>query len=385
VIRQVLSSDSNPILVVGTGLSGLVAAVRLHQAGMRVRLIEARSRLGGRILSAGMDGEPSEDGLDLGPSWFWPVITPGILPLIEELGLTFVPQHTDGSMLFQRTRGGRAERYPTLAQEPPSMRLAGGTGAIVSALASRLPVGSIRMGARVTRIVLSDETVRVEALVDQDAPKIIEPAHVVVAMPPRLFEATVELCPSPSDRIRAMWRSTPTWMTPHAKFLAIYDRPFWRESGLSGAAQSMVGPLVEIYDATTASGKAALFGFVGVPAHSRAQAGEETVVAASISQLGEIFGSHALHPVATLYKDWAADDLTATPLDLTSSGHPDGGAHPWIDPEWLSCITLAGSETSPTNPGYLAGAIEAGEAAAAALVRRYRTTAISSDAEGTIA
>lgn len=29
---------------------------------------------------------------------------------------------------------------------------------------------------------------------------------------------------------------------------AIYDRPFWREAGLSGTAQSMVGPLAEIHD-----------------------------------------------------------------------------------------------------------------------------------------
>ncbi|MFJ1311538.1 flavin monoamine oxidase family protein [Agrobacterium sp. P15N1-A] len=373
---------SKPILVVGGGLSGLLTAVRLHQAGLPVRLVEARTRLGGRILSAGVDGEPSDDGLDLGPSWFWPGMTPEILPLVEELGLTFVAQHTDGMMLFQRTRSGRSERYPGLRQEPASMRLVGGTGAMVTALASLLPHGSMRLGARVTRIVRSAEVVAVRLATDGGSTELIEAGHVVLALPPRLLEATVQFSPAASEAVRSLWRGTPTWMAPHAKFIAVYDQAFWRGSGLSGAAQSMVGPLVEIHDATTGSGKAALFGFVGVPAQNRMQAGSKAVVAAAISQLGEIFGEDALHPVATLYKDWAADDLTATLLDLSSAGHPAGGTRAWLDRDWLPWMTLAGSETSPSYPGYLAGAIEAGEAAAEALIRRYRNAASPADVQG---
>ena len=37
-------------------------------------------------------------------------------------------------------------------------------------------------------------------------------------------------------------------MAPHAKFFAIYNQPFWRASGLSGTAQSMVGPMVEYFE-----------------------------------------------------------------------------------------------------------------------------------------
>ncbi len=39
-----------------------------------------------------------------------------------------------------------------------------------------------------------------------------------------------------------------------------YFSPFWRDIGLSGTAQSMVEPLLEIHEATTASGAAAFFG-----------------------------------------------------------------------------------------------------------------------------
>ena len=65
------------------------------------------------------------------------------------------------------------------------------------------------------------------------------------------------------------WQETATWMAPPAKFFAVYDRPFWRKAGLSGTAQSFVGPLGEIHDATTASGKAALFGFPSIGADAR--------------------------------------------------------------------------------------------------------------------
>lgn len=61
------------------------------------------------------------------------------------------------------------------------------------------------------------------------------------------------------------WAETPTWMAPHAKYIALYDHPFWREAGLSGMAQSHVGPMAEIHDASDSNGSAALFEFIGLP------------------------------------------------------------------------------------------------------------------------
>ena len=55
-------------------------------------------------------------------------------------------------------------------------------------------------------------------------------------------------------------------MVPHAKYIATYATPFWREQGLSGEARSAIGPLGEIYDATMPGGSAALFGFFNIPA-----------------------------------------------------------------------------------------------------------------------
>ena len=60
------------VAIVGGGLAGLHAARLLHAAGVDFVLIEARDRLGGRILTADAAGLPCEEGFDLGPSWYWP-------------------------------------------------------------------------------------------------------------------------------------------------------------------------------------------------------------------------------------------------------------------------------------------------------------------------
>ncbi|MBV9436453.1 MAG: FAD-dependent oxidoreductase, partial [Acidobacteria bacterium] len=39
------------VLIIGAGAAGLAAAARLSQAGLRVSIVEARDRIGGRVLT----------------------------------------------------------------------------------------------------------------------------------------------------------------------------------------------------------------------------------------------------------------------------------------------------------------------------------------------
>jgi len=344
------------IAVVGAGLAGLNAARLLWQAGANVRLYEARPRLGGRILTVGVDGAPGA-GFDLGPSWFWPEMQPEIAALVAELGLACQKQNEAGQMLF--------ERHP---QEPPlrvphpgsvaSWRIAGGTGALAQALAALIPRDRIRLGAPVRRLTRAEDAV-VLTLPEGE----VRADHVILALPPRLIAQGLTLDPAPSPGVLDLWRRTPTWMAPHAKFLAVYPRRFWREAGLSGGAQSLVGPMAEIHDATSSAGEAALFGFVGLSAAGRQQIGEAAVIAACTAQLVRLFGSAAAEPRSVRLKDWAADVLTATPGDLTDPGHPAPQVFALPAP-WSDRLTLAGSETAPRDPGYLNGAVIAAHAAA---------------------
>jgi monoamine oxidase len=346
------------VAIIGAGLAGLNAARLLHRAGVDFHLFEARDRVGGRILTVDELGALADDGFDLGPSWFWPQMHPVMGKLAEELDLPFFQQNSAGDMVFERTSRESPQRVPGFAQEPSSMRLTGGTAALVRALMRDLPLDRLHFGTPVTALRLTGE--RVE-LVASDRP--VTASRVIAALPPRLFAQKVSLHPAPVSRDLSRWQATATWMAPHAKVFALYDRPFWRDAGLSGMAQSMVGPLVEIHDATTASGKVALFGFVGVPAANRVALGDEALIHAAIQQLARLFGPEAGSPRATLIKDWAQDQWTATNADAVSSAHPAAFDGEWVTGQWQGRLLMAGSEASPSDPGYLAGAIEASQKA----------------------
>ncbi|HWK50790.1 MAG TPA: FAD-dependent oxidoreductase [Steroidobacter sp.] len=360
------------VAIVGAGLAGLCAARLLQAQGIDFILIEARDRLGGRIFTANQAGLPCEDGFDLGPSWYWPHMQPAIGALVEELGLTAFCQSSDGDVIFERMSRESPQRYRGLVQEQQSMRLVGGTAALVRALAQELPIERIQLNTQVTAMALTEKDVELSLSRAGGEVEKLTATQVIAALPPRLLEATVSFMPAQDAATAQRWRDTPTWMAPHAKFFALYERPFWRDAGLSGTAQSMVGPMVEMHDATTASGGAALFGFLGVAAEQRAALGEETLARACLNQFARIFGAEASHPRATLFKDWATDPLTSTAADRAASGHIEPGDELWVSGPWREHLALAGSETSQSDPGYLAGAVVAANRAVARTLARFQ-------------
>ena len=79
-------------IVIGAGLSGLVAARRLTAGGASVRVLEARDRVGGRTLSV-----PLGQGIaDLGGQWTTPT-QDRVAALADELGAARFAQHRAGS------------------------------------------------------------------------------------------------------------------------------------------------------------------------------------------------------------------------------------------------------------------------------------------------
>lgn len=357
------------IAIVGGGLAGLVAAWRLLQQGVRdVVLLEARTTLGGRILSVDAGGmgvdmaESAIDRFDLGPTWFWPALQPQLDRLIAELGLQRFGQFEDGDLLVERSAQTPPLRTHSFASEPPSMRLAGGTGGLVAALHARLDPAIVRTGHTVKR--LRREADRVELTVDDAAgkPTVWHVEHVLLALPPRLAATRLQFEPALPAELARRWRATPTWMAPHAKYVAVYETPFWREQGLSGSARSSVGPMGEIHDVSMPGGHAALFGFLGVPAPMRRQVTDSVLRTHCRAQLARLFGKRAGTPLGEALKDWAADPLTATDDDQDAAGQhaeaPSSGAD---EGPWQGRLVGIGSEWSPQFPGYLAGAVDAAE------------------------
>ena len=97
-----LSAD---VAVVGAGLSGLRAAQALADAGREVVVLEARERVGGRLLNATL-GEGVT--VDLGGQWVGDDHT-RVRRLAAELGVEIFPQYGAGRNLLDV--GGKRRRY----------------------------------------------------------------------------------------------------------------------------------------------------------------------------------------------------------------------------------------------------------------------------------
>lgn len=95
-------SSEYDVVVVGAGLSGLCAAVRLKQAdsSLRIVVLEAKERIGGRTLSIRLRSARGTDVWDLGGQWV-SSSQPHILTLLEDLGLQTYQQNVDGTKLMQ--------------------------------------------------------------------------------------------------------------------------------------------------------------------------------------------------------------------------------------------------------------------------------------------
>ena len=354
-----MSTETFDTLIIGGGLSGIYAAYLLSRRSASFVVLEARERIGGRILC------PEHLGFfsDLGPSWYWPEIHLKMTHLIEALGLTGYRQFETGLGRFQQSNGAvqTVSGYPT---EPPSWRLSGGMRALILRLCESLPESLVRCNHPVCEIEKTSAGVLVSVGELEKAPWAQFGANkLILALPPRLAAASILFTPELSHELTQAMLKIGTWMAGQAKFCAFYDEPFWRQMGLSGQAFSERGPLGEIHDGSNhLEGPYGLTGFVGVPAVQRNQ--NELVTEAIIAQLAVIFGAPAAQPTAFFYQDWARERFTATSFD-----QPPMYTHPHYHPPagktsiWEGTLHFAGTETATEHGGYLEGALGAAERA----------------------
>jgi len=155
------------------------------------------------------------------------------------------------------------------------------------------------------------------------------------------------------------------------KYVAAYERPFWREAGFSGEAVSDTGITVTTFDDSSDDGKhAALVTFSdGRAARDWSDRTPAERQAAVLGEFVRFFGAQAARPIAFAEKNWNDDPWSrgcyvgvAGPGTLTACGEalraPCGRLH------W------SGTETATEWMGYMEGALQSGERAAAEVLAR---------------
>lgn len=350
-----LHLESADVVIVGAGISGLAVGESLTRHGVTTRILEARSRTGGRLL-----GRPA----DLGASWFWDG-EQRVADLARRFSVGTFPQYRAGDALIDDLTG--VHRLSGNPIDVPAQRFAGGAASLADALSKALPAEALLLDSPVEQI--SDN------LVVASRGRHWRARHVVLAAPPAVAVRTMQLPPALDQRTLDVARATPVWMGHAVKVVARFNEPFWRAEGLAGAGMSRVGPLQEIHDLCGPGGEPAmLFGFTG-PSQMNLDARE-----AICAQLARMFGPRAAEPLSVTIQDWSRERWTNPGGAGSAPGSPAPTApdyglfgHPAYRESALGGrLHWSSTETAVSHAGHVEGALEAAERTCRAILADLR-------------
>jgi monoamine oxidase len=163
-------------LIVGGGLSGLALAECLESQGIEYLLVEARPRLGGRI----MTHHHGSAYFDLGPASFW-LGQPRITRLIQRLNQQHFDQFSYGIQTFEDEKA-HVQHGQGLSYMAGSLRVTGGFEAFIAAPSDRIPNHRKQLNTPVIALNMSDH--RCIATLSGSSNIIVD--QVVLCMPPRI-------------------------------------------------------------------------------------------------------------------------------------------------------------------------------------------------------
>ncbi|HEU4736125.1 MAG TPA: flavin monoamine oxidase family protein [Solirubrobacterales bacterium] len=454
------------VAIVGAGLAGLVAARRIAAAGIEPVVLEARERVGGRLLNEEIGAGKV---VEVGGQWIGPT-QERIAALAVELGVDTFPTHDEGRHLIEiagklasytgpitdasprlvhdlsraisplalidfeqaRARLDRMARSVPLeepwlatkalewdgqtfatwvrrntrtaaartlfelvteavwAAEPSDVsllhvlfysrsgsgfntllgtdggaqqdRFHGGSQRLALLMAEQLGEGRVRLVAPVRQIEhgAGGVVLHADGTAGEPGGLTVRARRAIVAVPPTLAGRIAYDPPLPARRDQLTQRMPQGTVV---KTMAIYERPFWREEGLSGQAASD-GPARVVFDNSPPDGSpGVLLGFLegrlarqwgARPAGER----REAILAGH----ARLFGERAARPERFIERVWAEEEWTRGCYGclMMTGGWTEYGRALRVP---IGPIHWAGAETATVWNGYMDGAVQSGDRA----------------------
>jgi monoamine oxidase len=263
-------------------------------------------------------------------------------------------------MRYIRTLGG-LEHMLAVEGGDQQDRILGTAHTLAQRLADTLGP-RVLLASPAERITTIDDRVTVET-----NRHTITARYVIVTATPT-HRATIEFTPALPDQHYGLSRS---WrLGALSKAFVAYDRPFWRDQGLSGEAVSDDETVFLTFDVSpTPDGPGILMAFCDARGFDAFHHNERR--RRVLDHLGHLYGEPARHPVD--YTDFSWGNDTFAP----------GGPNPAIGPKtWTTFgrflrepvgrVHWAGTETADETSGTMNGAILSGQRAAGEVAARFK-------------
>lgn len=344
------------IIILGAGLSGLCLAYFLREQDYKIKLLEGRSRTGGRIQTTFEKDTP----IEMGATWLSPQHTE-LQKLLEELGLEVFEQDLGKTAIYEPVSASPHQVVALPAHQEPSYRIKGGTYSLIRALENDIGTADIQLDCIVDSVQQEGNTLLVHTNQGNYTAK-----KVVSTLPPFLFQNAIKVSPPLPLALAAIANKTHTWMGESIKIGLSYSQPFWKEKGLSGTIFSNPGPVPEMYDHSNAENSTfALKGFLHGAYFSITKAQRLELI---LKQLEKYYGPQVREFLGYQELIWQKEPLTYAPYKEPLFPHQNNGNEVFRKAYLNNNLFISGTETSAAFPGYMEGAVRSSQWVAEQLI-----------------
>ncbi|SMO68128.1 flavin monoamine oxidase family protein [Gracilimonas mengyeensis] len=343
------------IVIIGGGFSGLLIAHLLQKQGFTPKILEARSRLGGRIHTLRSNDEPP---LEMGATWLGKKHH-HLLDLLDDLGIDIYQQYMGDKGYYEPMSVSPPQLVDLPPNEEPSYRIAGGTDNLIQRLESFIDQEKIHLRQTVQTIRKTDAKLEIET-----ESNLFKADVAISTLPPKLLVDSIDFSPSLPEKLTNIASKTHTWMAESIKVALTFEEPFWRSPDSSGTIFSNVGPVSEMYDHSTEN-QYALKGFMNNAYHAVSREERKQLV---IEQLRRFYGGKIDSLQSYRELVWQKEPFSYSNYEQPIIPHQHNG-HEIFQKAFLDQrLLIAGSETATEFPGYMDGVVES----ARRTVRQFR-------------